>query len=81
MLFRSLARLCGLNSATLRQGQEENFYNGRPLRDNQFLEPLKDGTSAVFGADKNFLGAVEKSGGRARYEFVVSRENLGRAGR
>ena len=26
------ARLCGLNAAYLRAGQEENFWNGRPLR-------------------------------------------------
>ena len=65
------ARLCGLAPVTLRAGQEENFWNGRPLRDAQFLEPLADGTSAVFSADGDFLGAVCKEGGRARYEFVA----------
>lgn len=65
------ARLCGLNAAYLRPGQEENFWNGRPLRFSFFEEPLKDGTSAVFSSDKVFVGAVKKEGGRASYEYVV----------
>ncbi len=65
------ARLCGLNAAYLRPGQEENFWNGRPLRFSFFEEPLKDGTSAVFSSDKRFVGAVKKEGGRASYEYVV----------
>ncbi len=36
------ARLCGLNAAYLRAGQEENFWNGRPLRFSFFEEPLKE---------------------------------------
>lgn len=68
---KETARLCGLFSAVLRRGQEENFYNGRPLKDAQFLEPLLDGTSAVFGEAGNFMGAVKKEKGRARYEYVV----------
>ncbi len=65
------ARLCGLNAAYLRPGQEENFWNGRPLRFSFFEEPLKEGTSAVFSSDKVFVGAVKKEGGRASYEYVV----------
>ncbi|MBQ3838026.1 MAG: tRNA pseudouridine(55) synthase TruB [Treponema sp.] len=65
------ARLCGLNAAYLRPGQEENFWNGRPLRFSFFEEPLKEGTSAVFSSDKVFMGAVKKEGGRASYEYVV----------
>lgn len=68
---KDTARLCGLAPAALRAGQEENFYNGRPLRDSQFLEPLSDGKSAVFGASGVFMGAVCKEDGRARYEYVV----------
>ena len=65
------ARLCGLHSAALREGQEENFWNGRPLRDQNFMEPLLEGTSAVFDQAGTFMGAVQKSDGRARYEYVV----------
>lgn len=65
------ARLCGLNAAYLRAGQEENFWNGRPLRFSFFEEPLKEGTSAVFSSGKAFMGAVKKEGGRAFYEYVV----------
>lgn len=65
------ARLCGLNAAYLRAGQEENFWNGRPLRFSFFEEPLKEGTSAVFSSGKAFMGAVKKEGGRASYEYVV----------
>ena len=65
------ALLCGLNAAYLRAGQEENFWNGRPLRFSFFEEPLKEGTSAVFSSDKAFMGAVKKEGGRASYEYVV----------
>lgn len=69
------ARLCGLNAAFLRPGQEENFWNGRPLRFSFFEEPLKDGTSAVFSSDKVFVGAVKKEGGRASYEYVVPKSS------
>ncbi|MBQ4015605.1 MAG: tRNA pseudouridine(55) synthase TruB [Treponema sp.] len=69
------ARLCGLNAAYLRPGQEENFWNGRPLRFSFFEEPLKDGTSAVFSSDKVFVGAVKKEGGRASYEYVVPKSS------
>lgn len=65
------ARLCGLNAAYLRAGQEENFWNGRPLRFSFFEEPLKEGASAVFSSGKAFMGAVKKEGGRAFYEYVV----------
>ena len=65
------ARLCGLNAAYLRAGQEENFWNGRPLRFSFFEEPLKEGASAVFSSGKKFMGAVKKEGGRASYEYVV----------
>lgn len=65
------ARLCGLNAAYLRAGQEENFWNGRPLRFSFFEEPLKEGASAVFSSGKVFMGAVKKEGGRASYEYVV----------
>lgn len=69
------ARLCGLNAAFLRPGQEENFWNGRPLRFSFFEEPLKDGTSAVFSSDKVFVGAVKKEDGRASYEYVVPKSS------
>ena len=69
------ARLCGLNAAYLRPGQEENFWNGRPLRFSFFEEPLKEGTSAVFSSDKVFVGAVKKEGGRASYEYVVPKSS------
>lgn len=65
------ARLCGLNAAYLRAGQEENFWNGRPLRFSFFEEPLKEGASAVFSSGKAFMGAVKKEGVRAFYEYVV----------
>ena len=68
------ARLCGMKSAFLKAGAENDFYNGRPLRANLFSSPLDEGTSAVFGADGLFMGAVTKSGGRARYEYVVPKE-------
>ncbi len=67
------ARLCGLNAVYLRAGQEENFWNGRPLRFSFFEEPLKEGASAVFSSSKAFMGAVKKEGGRASYEYVVSK--------
>ncbi len=66
-----IASLCGMGSATLKEGKEENFWNGRPLRDQDFLEPPVQGTSAVFCAAGNFLGAVTKDAGRLRYEYVV----------
>ena len=69
------ARLCGLNAAYLRAGQEENFWNGRPLRFSFFEEPLKEGTSAVFSSGKAFMGAVKKEGGRAFYEYVVPKSD------
>ncbi len=69
------ARLCGLNAAYLRAGQEENFLNGRPLRFSFFEEPLKEGTSAVFSSGKAFMGAVKKEGGRAFYEYVVPKSD------
>lgn len=71
LMDKETARLCGLASAVLRRGQEENFYNGRPLKDAQFLEPLLEGTSAVFDEAGNFMGAVKKEKGRVRYEYVV----------
>lgn len=69
------ALLCGLNAAYLREGKEEDFWNGRPLRFSFFEEPLKDGTSAVFSSEKNFMGAVKKEGGRASYEYVVPKSS------
>ena len=69
------ARLCGLNAAYLRAGQEENFWNGRPLRFSFFEEPLKEGASAVFSSGKAFMGAVKKEGGRAFYEYVVPKSD------
>lgn len=69
------ARLCGLNAAYLRAGQEENFWNGRPLRFSFFEEPLKEGASAVFSSGKKFMGAVKKEGGRASYEYVVPKSD------
>ena len=69
------ARLCGLNAAYLRPGQEENFWNGRPLRFSFFEEPLKEGASAVFSSGKAFMGAVKKEGGRAFYEYVVPKSD------
>jgi len=69
------ARLCGLNAACLRAGQEENFWNGRPLRFSFFEEPLKEGASAVFSSGKAFMGAVKKEGGRAFYEYVVPKSD------
>lgn len=68
---KEIAALCGMGSATIKEGREDNFYNGRPLRDQDFLEPLQEGTSAVFSGQKTFMGAVTKSGGRVRYEYVV----------
>ena len=69
------ARLCGLNAAYLRAGQEENFWNGRPLRFSFFEEPLKEGASAVFSSGKAFMGAVKKEGVRAFYEYVVPKSD------
>ena len=66
-----IAELCGMKSALLKAGAENDFYNGRPLRASLFASPLDEGTSAVFGADGSFMGAVTKSGGKARYEYVV----------
>ena len=63
-----------LNRVGEKAGAENDFYNGRPLRANLFSSPLDEGTSAVFGADGLFMGAVTKSGGRARYEYVVPKE-------
>lgn len=66
-----IAALCGMKSAFLKAGAEADFYNGRPLRSGLFAAPLEEGTSAVFDAAGLFLGAVTKSGGRAKYEYVV----------
>ncbi|MBR5964771.1 MAG: tRNA pseudouridine(55) synthase TruB [Treponema sp.] len=70
------ARLCGLAPATLRPGQEEYFWNGRPLRPGLFAQSLEQGTSAVFSADGTFMGAVFQEGGRARYEYVVPKSEV-----
>lgn len=66
-----VAALCGMKSAALKAGAENDFYNGRPLRANLFAEPLEEGTSAVFAQGGVFVGAVTMAGGRAKYEYVV----------
>ncbi len=74
-----IAELCGMKSATLKVGAETDFYNGRPLRANLFAVPLEEGTSAVFGQDGVFAGAVTMAGGRAKYEYVVPKSGAGAA--
>ena len=66
-----VAALCGMKSAALKAGAENDFYNGRPLRANLFAAPLEEGTSAVFAQGGVFVGAVTMAGGRAKYEYVV----------
>ena len=70
-MTKEIAALCGMGSATIKEGREDNFYNGRPLRDQDFMEGLQEGTSAAFSSQETFMGAVTKSGGRVRYEYVV----------
>ncbi len=72
-----IAALCGMKSAALKAGAENDFYNGRPLRANLFAEPLEEGTSAVFAQDGLFVGAVTMAGGRAKYEYVVPAAGAG----
>lgn len=72
-----VAALCGMKSAALKAGAENDFYNGRPLRANLFAAPLEEGTSAVFAQGGVFVGAVTMAGGRAKYEYVVSAAGAG----
>ncbi len=67
----SVAALCGMKSAVLKAGAQNDFYNGRPLRSALFAAPLEEGTSAVFAQDGLFVGAVTMAGGHAKYEYVV----------
>ncbi|MCR5047150.1 MAG: tRNA pseudouridine(55) synthase TruB [Treponema sp.] len=66
-----IASLCGMKSAFIKEGSEGDFYNGRPLRDRLFCKPLEEGASAVFDTQNNFMGAISKSQGFAKYEYVV----------
>mgnify|MGYP002623401420 CR=1 FL=1 len=70
-LSQETAALCGLGSAVIKESRERDFLNGRPLREGDFLLPLKDGKSVVFGKNGVFFGAVEKVSGRVKYDFVV----------
>lgn len=72
-----VAALCGMKSAVLKAGAENDFYNGRPLRANLFAAPLEEGTSAVFAQGGVFVGAVTMAGGRAKYEYVVPAAGAG----
>lgn len=72
-----IAELCGMKSATLKAGAENDFYNGRPLRANLFAAPLEEGTSSVFAQGGVFVGAVTMAGGRAKYEYVVPKSGAG----
>ena len=72
-----VAALCGMKSAALKAGAENDFYNGRPLRANLFAAPLEEGTSAVFAQGGVFVGAVTMAGGRAKYEYVVPAAGAG----
>ena len=72
-----IAALCGMKSAALKAGAENDFYNGRPLRSGLFAAPLAEGTSAVFVQDGAFAGAVTMAGGRAKYEYVVPKSGAG----
>ena len=72
-----IAELCGMKSATLKAGAENDFYNGRPLRASLFDAPLEEGTSAVFAQGGVFVGAVTMAGGRAKYEYVVPAAGAG----
>lgn len=72
-----VAALCGMKSAALKAGAENDFYNGRPLRASLFAAPLEEGTSAVFAQGGVFVGAVTMAGGRAKYEYVVPAAGAG----
>lgn len=82
----SLARACGLEPLTLCAKYENDFYNGRPLRQKMFQQ---GGTSmpngfagdkgieakfAVFQESGVFCGVISAQGGRFKYEFVVHKE-------
>ena len=76
-MTHDIAALCGMKSAVLKAGAENDFYNGRPLRAGLFDAPLEEGTSAVFVQDGAFAGAVTMAGGRAKYEYVVPKSGAG----
>jgi tRNA pseudouridine55 synthase len=66
-----LPRLGGIGLLTLDPGRREEILNGRPLRDEWCLPPVRrDGQYAVLGADGRLLAMVERRAGRHEYRAV-----------
>jgi tRNA pseudouridine55 synthase len=68
---RFLPRLAGLGLLTLDPRRRGDVLNGRPLRDDWCLPPVRqDGLYALLAGDGHLLAVVRRSAGRLEYQAV-----------
>lgn len=71
LMSPQIAKQCGFESIKLKQEYQQDFYNGRPLKEKMFDTIFSDGKYFVFCQDFKFAGVIRFENKNIYYEYVI----------